>query len=50
MKIAYISSEYPPKWGGVGNCTFFLANKAANLGHEVHVITREHSMEIPKQL
>jgi N-acetyl-alpha-D-glucosaminyl L-malate synthase BshA len=49
MKIAYISSEYPPKWGGVGNCTFFLANKAAKLGHDVHVITREHGMKIPKQ-
>jgi glycosyltransferase involved in cell wall biosynthesis len=49
MKIAMISSEYPPKWGGVGNATFFLANTCAKMGHEVHVITREHGMTIPPQ-
>jgi 1,4-alpha-glucan branching enzyme len=49
MKIAMISSEYPPKWGGVGNCTFFLANTCAKKGHQVHVITREHGMTIPPQ-
>jgi glycosyltransferase involved in cell wall biosynthesis len=49
MKIAFISSEYPPKWGGVGNCTFFLANSCAEMGQEVHVITREHGMTIPPQ-
>jgi N-acetyl-alpha-D-glucosaminyl L-malate synthase BshA len=49
MKIAMISSEYPPKWGGVGIVAHFLANTCAEKGNEVHVITREHGMKIPKQ-
>lgn len=35
-----ITSEFPPKWGGVGNYSFFHANIMAQKGHEVHVYTR----------
>ena len=41
MKLCMISSEYPPKWGGVGVVTYYLATWMAKLGHEVHVVTRK---------
>jgi len=49
LKIAMISSEYPPKWGGVGITSHFLANACAKEGHEVSVFTRRHGMEIPEK-
>ncbi len=36
-----ITSEFPPKWGGVGNYSFFNANILAQKGHKVTVFTRE---------
>lgn len=36
-----ITSEFPPKWGGVGNYSFFQANILAQKGHEVTVFTRK---------
>ncbi len=35
-----ITSEFPPKWGGVGNYSFFHGNILAQKGHEVTVFTR----------
>jgi glycosyltransferase involved in cell wall biosynthesis len=35
-----ITSEFPPKWGGVGNYSFFQANILAQKGHKVTVFTR----------
>ena len=49
MKIAILSSEYPPKWGGVGIVAFFLSNHLAADGHEVHIITRKQPGKIPPQ-
>jgi glycosyltransferase involved in cell wall biosynthesis len=36
-----ITSEFPPKWGGVGNYSFFQANILAQKGHKVTVLTRK---------
>lgn len=44
MRICMISSEYPPKWGGVGVVTYYLSNWLAKKGHEVHVVTREQKI------
>ncbi len=49
MNIALLSSEYPPKWGGVGIVAFFLSNHLAEHGHNVHIITRKQSGIIPQQ-
>jgi N-acetyl-alpha-D-glucosaminyl L-malate synthase BshA len=38
-----ITSEFPPKWGGVGNYSFFHANIMAQTGHEVHIYTRDQA-------
>jgi glycosyltransferase involved in cell wall biosynthesis len=35
-----ITSEFPPKWGGVGNYSYFHANILAQKGHKVTVYTR----------
>jgi glycosyltransferase involved in cell wall biosynthesis len=40
MRIGFISGEYPPMQGGVGDFTRELARALARLGSEVHVITR----------
>lgn len=44
MKICMISSEYPPKWGGVGVCSYYLSTWMAKRGHEVHVVTRKQGI------
>ncbi len=49
LKIAMLSSEYPPKWGGVGIVAHFLANKLAAQGNEVHIFTRENKLVTPEQ-
>jgi glycosyltransferase involved in cell wall biosynthesis len=36
-----ITSEFPPKWGGVGNYSFFHGNILAQKGHNVTVFTRK---------
>jgi glycosyltransferase involved in cell wall biosynthesis len=44
MKICMITSEYPPKWGGVGVVAYYLSTWMAKRGHEVHVVTREQNI------
>ncbi len=44
MKICMVSSEYPPKWGGVGVVAYYLSTWMAKRGHEVHVVTREQDI------
>lgn len=39
MKIGFVTGEFPPMQGGVGDYTFELAKALAALGEEVHVIT-----------
>lgn len=38
-----ITSEFPPKWGGVGNYSFFCANILAQKGHKVTVFIRKQN-------
>ena len=44
MRICMISSEYPPKWGGVGVVAYYLSTWMARRGHEVHVVTRDQKI------
>ena len=39
MRMVFISGEYPPSVGGVGDYTFHLAHAFADRGHEVSVVT-----------
>ncbi|MBI3241342.1 MAG: glycosyltransferase family 4 protein [Chloroflexi bacterium] len=39
MKIGFVTGEYPPMQGGVGDFSRELAHALAALGHDVHVIT-----------
>jgi len=43
-KICVVSSEYPPKWGGVGVVAYYLSTWMAKRGHEVHVVTRDQKI------
>jgi glycosyltransferase involved in cell wall biosynthesis len=43
LRIAMITSEFPPKWGGVGNYSYFHGNILAQKGHKVTVYTREQN-------
>ena len=49
MHIAIVSGEYPPRWGGIGSVVFHLAGHFVQLGHEVTIITRNHSEKAPSQ-
>ena len=40
MKVALLTTEYPPRWGGMGSNVFHTARELARRGHEVHVVTR----------
>jgi len=41
-RIAVLSSEFPPKWGGVGNGVFFLVGSLADEFHyQMDVVTRD---------
>ncbi len=44
MRICIITSEYPPKWGGVGVVAYYLSTWMAKRGHEVHVVTRSQNI------
>jgi glycosyltransferase involved in cell wall biosynthesis len=48
MKIGFITGEFPPKWGGIGSHCFNLANKLAERGHLIHLITRKIHGSLPK--
>lgn len=39
MRMVFISGEYPPSVGGVGDYTFHLAHAIADLGHEASIVT-----------
>ncbi len=41
MRIAHITSQFPPLWGGVGNSVHGQVEGLASRGHEIHVITRQ---------
>jgi phosphatidyl-myo-inositol dimannoside synthase len=45
VKIAILSPEYPPIWGGVGVYAYSLAKSLHALRHEVHVITRSNGLD-----
>jgi glycosyltransferase involved in cell wall biosynthesis len=42
LRIAMLSSQFPPLWGGVGVVAHGQVVNLAARGHEVHVITRRH--------
>ncbi|NDJ54602.1 MAG: glycosyltransferase family 4 protein [Chloroflexi bacterium] len=44
MRIGLITGEYPPMEGGVGAYTRVLGRALADLGHEIHVFTREEAV------
>ncbi len=39
MRICFITGEYPPMQGGVGDCTHQLGRALIQLGHQVTIIT-----------
>jgi len=39
MRICFVSGEYPPMQGGVGDCTHELGRALMQLGHQVVVVT-----------
>lgn len=39
MLVLFVSGEFPPMQGGVGDCTFEIAQGLARLGVQVHVLT-----------
>ncbi len=41
LRVAMVSSQFPPLWGGVGMVAFGQVVTLAARGHEVHVITRQ---------
>lgn len=49
MRIAILSAEYPPKWGGLGTHAYYLSKELVKLGNEVHVITRKERKEFQEE-
>ncbi len=47
MRIALVTGEFPPKWGGIGSHCYNLVNKLSELGCEIHVITRRIKGVVP---
>ncbi|MCD6383595.1 MAG: glycosyltransferase family 4 protein [Thermoplasmata archaeon] len=41
MRICMVTSEFPPKWGGVGNGVYFQSKVFAERGYKIDVITRK---------
>ena len=44
MRICFVTGEYPPMQGGVGDCTHELGCALMQLGHQVTVITSTRAM------
>ncbi len=42
MRVGFVTGEYPPMQGGVGDFTTRLGEALTELGHQVHVITARH--------
>ncbi len=50
LHICMVSSEFPPKWGGVGNGVHFQSNVFAKWGYKIDIITRKmKGVTRPKQ-
>jgi len=49
LRIAVITSQFPPRWGGVGNGIHRQVEALAARGHEIDIITRrrDRGMELP---
>ena len=43
MNIGFITGEFPPMPGGVGDFTRILAERMGDHGHEVHILSRQGS-------
>ncbi len=41
MRIAIVTPEYPPKWGGIGTYVYNLAKVLSRFGHEISVFVRK---------
>ena len=41
MRIAFITGEFPPMPGGVGDFTRILAERLQALAHDVHILSRQ---------
>ena len=41
MRIAVITSQFPPRWGGVGNGIHHQVEALAARGHDIDIITRD---------
>ena len=41
MRVCFVSGEYPPMQGGVGDCTHELGRALVQLGHQVVVVTSQ---------
>ncbi len=46
MKVLFITGEYPPMQGGVGDCTHEIARGLAALGADVQVITSTSARDV----
>lgn len=49
MKLALLTTEYPPHWGGLGASVYHTARELARRGHDVHVLAppRAGAHELP---
>lgn len=52
LKIAMLTANFPPYFGGIGNACYHNALELAKLGHEVTVFTRkyERQFDYPKEI
>jgi glycosyltransferase involved in cell wall biosynthesis len=48
VHIGLVTGEYPPHQGGVGDFSRELGRALADLGHQVHVITKKSKIQNPK--
>jgi glycosyltransferase involved in cell wall biosynthesis len=52
LKIAMLTANFPPYFGGIGNACYHNALELARLGHDVTVFTRKYtqSFDYPKEI